>query len=85
MRSIPELKNRAGNDANGPDVVTLSGGTVRRVGVLTDYFTAPSDEATAATIDWDGGPSRPDVQKRGPRRRGQADHLGQRLYCWLSV
>ena len=41
------------------------------MGVLTDYFRAPSDEAAAATIDWDGGPSRPDVQKRGLLRRGK--------------
>ena len=41
------------------------------MGVLTDYFTAPSDEAAAATIDWDGGPSRPDAQKRGLLRRGK--------------
>jgi hypothetical protein len=41
------------------------------VGVLCDYFTAPSDEAAAVTIDWDGGPSRPDVAKRGPLRRSK--------------
>lgn len=41
------------------------------MGVLTDYFTAPSDEAAAATIDWDGGPSRPDAQRRSVLRRGR--------------
>ena len=45
------------------------------MGVLTDYFTAPSDEAAAATIDWDGGPSRPDAQKRSVLRRGKALEL----------
>jgi hypothetical protein len=45
--------------------------TVVTVGVLCDYFTAPSDEAAAATIDWDGGPSRPDLQKRGVLRRSK--------------
>jgi hypothetical protein len=41
------------------------------VGVFCDYFTAPSDQVAAATIDWLGGPSRPDPQKRGVLRRGR--------------
>lgn len=40
------------------------------MGVLCEYFSAPSDEAAAVTIDWDGGPSRPDAAKRGLLRRG---------------
>ena len=41
------------------------------MGVLCDYFTAPSDEIAAATIDWAGGPSRPESAKRGMLRRGR--------------
>lgn len=29
------------------------------MGVLVDYFVAPTDEAAAVTIDWTGGPSAP--------------------------
>ncbi len=47
------------------------GATVRSVGVLCDYFTAPSDEVAAGTIDWLGGPSRPDAEMRRLLRRGR--------------
>jgi hypothetical protein len=33
--------------------------------LLCDYFAAPSDHAAALTIDWDGGPSRPNDGKHG--------------------
>jgi hypothetical protein len=76
VRGIYKLKNRRPIDSNDlqlsrPGPSTGIAGTVVIVGVLCDYFTAPSDEAAAATIDWDGGPSRPDVQKRGLLRRGK--------------
>lgn len=38
---------------------------------LCDHFTAPSDEIAASTIDWDGGPSRLDAEKRGLLRRSR--------------
>lgn len=37
------------------EVVMLPG-----MGLLCDYFVAPSDDDAAATIDWAGGPSRPE-------------------------
>jgi hypothetical protein len=39
------------------------------MGVLYDYFTAPSDEAAAATVDRTGGPGRPVGRPRGLFRR----------------
>jgi hypothetical protein len=35
------------------------------VGLLCDYFAAPTDETAASTIDWIGGPS----QRKGPKQR----------------
>lgn len=39
-----------------------------RVGLLCDYFVAPSDDAAAATIDRAGGPGRPAPPRPAPRR-----------------
>lgn len=32
------------------------------MGLLCDYFAAPSDEEAATTIDWEGGPSKPEPE-----------------------
>lgn len=39
------------------------------MGVLFDYFAAPTPEAAAATIDWVGGPSQPPTAASKERRR----------------
>lgn len=51
------------------------------MGLLTDYFVAPSDDDAAATIDRDSGPGRPAPPKPAPRsglfrRRTQATPSG---------
>ena len=41
------------------------------VGLLCDYFAAPTDDIAASTIDWVGGPSQPgEGPKQGLFRRG---------------
>jgi hypothetical protein len=46
------------------------------MGLLCDYFVAPSDDEAAATVDWVGGPSRPpEPQRRLFRRQPKVEGL----------
>jgi hypothetical protein len=69
----------------------------RAMGVLFDYFAAPSDERAGETIDIDGGPGQaglavepikgidPVVQMGTLELARTARGEGHGLYCWVCV
>lgn len=83
------LRKEAGGASSGPE--TSGSGTMIRMGLLCDYFVAPSDDAAAATIDRAGGPGRPAPPQPAPRRglfRRQAEPVSapadQPIYATLN-